>query len=467
MSKSVRRTAIVIWLTLVAQSIRLSGQTPTAASYDAAKTFIPRQLEADFGVFRRILDQSHPSLYRYASKELVDATFDGADRLLQNALTEREFARILAGVTAGIKDGHTSVHPSQVFGTFLAERARLLPLRLRYLHGRPFVVEDPSKIIEPGSEILGINQRPMAWITQTLLTHLSGDGDIQAGRFWELNDRFGYWYHRLVDPADAFELECRNPRTSQLFRKRIPGLTRAERTAAFTRQPSGAGRQNQEPLRLDPARLADAMVLTIETFGIPTQEFAARLADAFLKIRNGQVQDLIIDLRGNAGGENFGPLLYSYLTDREFRYFATVETSTDTLALVQEFSRLDANFLATFQAQLVRIRDTRFRVKMDAEPDLGFRKPQPNIYKNRVWFLANGATFSSAATFCSIAAQRPTRAVYRSRNRRRLLRKHERQPGRRDVARDGCPGAGALTAIRAGRGALCPSQPWRPARLPR
>jgi hypothetical protein len=99
--------------------------------------------------------------------------------------------------------------------------------------------------------------------------------------------------------------------------------------------------------------------------------------------------------RCDQANQDVGEWRSSILTDHEFRYFSAVETATSSLDLVRQFSRIDADFITTFEAQVVPIRNARYRVKIEAEPELGLRKPQPNAYKNRVWFLANVETFSS------------------------------------------------------------------------
>jgi hypothetical protein len=400
--KSVSYIAIGMSFSLLPGANRLRAQSESKQAYDPARSFTVEQLRSDFAVFRRILEEAHPGIHGYASKGLVNAALDGAQHSFDKPLTEREFARILARVISVIGDGHTAVHPSSTFARFLADRAKLLPVRFHFLRGRAYVVEDPTGSVMVGAEVRAINGQPMSALTDSLLQCLSGDGTIRTGKLQQLNDRFGYWYHRFIEPADQFELDCEAPSTHKRLHTRVAGLTVGERKAALS--PAGAKKEQaaKKRLRLEEAPLPQTLILTIETFAARTEEFTSFLRDSFRRIQDEHVQDLIVDLRGNDGGDNFGPLLYSYLTDREFHYFASVETSTSSLASVRPYCRLGEDFVKTFQAQLVPTGNGRFRVKPEADPNLGTVKPQPNPYRNRVWLLTDGDTFSSTATFCSI-----------------------------------------------------------------
>ena len=169
--------------------------------------------------------------------------------------------------------------------------------------------------------------------------------------------------------------------------------------------------ENRKPLRLEYPRVADTAVLTVETFSAGDhakagQDFARFLKAAIRDINERRVRDLIVDIRANDGGDNYAPLLFSYLTEKEFRLFDYAETSTDSLTLLGEYSHLDAEFRTAFRKRLIPRADGRYRLKAEEEPGLSVQKPQPHPYSGRVWFLIDGETFSTGAEFCSIARGR-------------------------------------------------------------
>jgi C-terminal processing protease CtpA/Prc len=118
-------------------------------------------------------------------------------------------------------------------------------------------------------------------------------------------------------------------------------------------------------------------VLTLKTFfnGFLDQtkeNFSSFLDSAFTDIKNKKVGKLIIDVRSNQGGnDNNGEILYSYLTQSSFRYYASQETVSE-----------------------------RFFEK--DHTNLQLQKPQKNNFAGKVFILANGRSFSGVAEFCSI-----------------------------------------------------------------
>ena len=86
----------------------------------------------------------------------------------------------------------------------------------------------------------------------------------------------------------------------------------------------------QKPLRYEALAMPRAARLTIETFVLPPANEGGPDFDLFLaatsqQIREQRIEDLVIDLRGNDGGDNLGLPLFSYLTDRPFLFNDSAE----------------------------------------------------------------------------------------------------------------------------------------------
>lgn len=127
------------------------------------------------------------------------------------------------------------------------------------------------------------------------------------------------------------------------------------------------------------------------------------MESAFQEIKEKNIQDLIVDLRGNDGGADFGPLLFSYLTDKQFRFTDHIEASTTRPSFILNYTKVGPDFLKRLAESLTPAGKGRYRVKTESDATLSLQKPQAGNYGNRVWFIANGETFSATAMFCDIA----------------------------------------------------------------
>ena len=60
----------------------------TKKDFRPDRKFSSSALKEDFKIFRSVLEESHPSLYWYTSKDSLDYYFDRENRLISDSLTE-------------------------------------------------------------------------------------------------------------------------------------------------------------------------------------------------------------------------------------------------------------------------------------------------------------------------------------------------------------------------------------------
>ena len=242
-----------------------------------------------------------------------------------------EFRRVLTSVLGTIKCGHTRFSgESDADIVSFVEREHLFPLQLWFQSGRAYVLlnlsADPR--VEPGWEVESINGMSMASILARILPNISGDGDTQGGKFEYLRHSFHLMYRIYIGQADRFHLRLQNPQDRKIMDLTIPGAFEYEFGSNRARNPANRNlpalvsrldrtTPNTE-LEYPPSR--SVAVLTIHTFS--GKEFPNFLSQAFADLRARSIQNLVIDLRRNTGGKDeLGMLLYSYLSDSDFRFY--------------------------------------------------------------------------------------------------------------------------------------------------
>lgn len=363
------------------------------------RKFQAKRLQEDFLTLRKVLEEAHAGLYRYTDKKTLDARFDSAFKRLNRNMTEREFFPIVASIVNAIKCGHTGTFPSSEYMSQL----KMLPLKLRFINERAYVLTSPDNVITPGSELLSINGKKLSVITRIIFAHLSADGDNETSKYRRLNRRFSFDYNRFIGQPNSFDVEYYDAAERKKKKINLPHQIENAATLAV-RVDDG-----KKPLRLEFLPNRDTALLTLRTFAEETiinagQDWRKFLDAAFQEIKEKNIQNLIIDLRENSGGsDEFSSLLFSYLTDKEFRWFDYIETSTNKITLAQ-YTDIDDETNKMFAEDLLPAVANRFRVKPSDDFNLQQPQlPQKNHFDGKVWFLVSGTTFSSAADFCSIA----------------------------------------------------------------
>lgn len=381
------------------------GLSQTAdVSNSVNKKFQAKQLQEDFLILRKAFEDAHAGLYRYTDKKTLDDDFDNAYNLLNREMTEREFYKVVASILSKIKDGHTKSLPSEEFMSYLSEKAKTLPLKLRFICGKAYVVSSSVNSIPLGSELLSFNGQKMSETTLAIFKYLISDGDIKTGKYWELSEKFGYYYYLFIEQPDSFNIEYFDAAKKQKKKLRIPAMTEKEAEALVKRRIE----EDKKPLRLEFLPEQNAAILTIKTFAADAikeaeQDYPKFLENSFREIKEKKIQNLIIDLRGNDGGrDGFGSMLFSYLTDKEFKYYDNLETSTDKISFLK-YTTADESFNKMFDDYATPTGSGRFRVKESRHSNLRLQQPQKDNFAGKVWFLVNGQSFSTTAEFCSIA----------------------------------------------------------------
>ena len=109
------------------------------------------------------------------------------------------------------------------------------------------------------------------------------------------------------------------------------------------------------------------------------------LKASFSQLKKEQTKNLIIDVRGNGGGnDHYGATLVSYIANNSFGYFNSIEVTNayDGYGDIEE------------------IAGNRY---MLSHQDLAEQQPKENRFAGKVFILADGGSFSTTADFVSIS----------------------------------------------------------------
>jgi hypothetical protein len=393
-------------------AIRNSESLLRRGIYDAEFTPIDRSrlkladARADVGEFFSTLERIHADPFARVTEQdyrrMKDQTFaDLEARAGKDGLVRTEdLAYLLRYSAAFIRDGHTEMGwgVSSVYQEPLDNR-RFPPFRLEFENGRFFITGSNDATLV-GQELVSVNGAPTGEFLRPALDRIAGEIlTWRATRFAD-NQDFWYWFTNLVGKTQrCCKLQLRDATGAETDRA-VDSVTLAQfgKIQATSRRklPPRAGTQVHF---FDSRKVAQ---FSYPAFGYSEAE-AAKVADIFHQIREAKSEDVIVDLRGNGGGQIFmGSLIFSYLSPKPVEQFKGGRMRISTEAYADIFGEL-----ASSQAGgLLTISDTDTLAKQLAGQFAAVNQlPKREPFAGRVWLLVDHRTFSAANIF-SVAFQK-------------------------------------------------------------
>ena len=390
-------------------SLSLLVRCSVSKDYFPAKKFSKEELQKDFSLLRNILEKKHPSLYWYTSKDSMDGYFKQGYESIEDSMTEIQFGwKIIAPLTNKIHCGHTTFSMSNRWGKFI-RNARLpsFPLHLKIWGDTILVTANLNindSVIKKGTLITAINGIPNHELLQKMFGYMSQDGYSTNVNNIRLSMSFPYFHRNIFGLYDAYAIQyinssgsrentfipCYNPPADNLDKNKKAPFIKTEKLSR--QQKLGMIRL----LRTDTT--TDLAIIKLNSFSKGhLQKFFRR---SFLKIKKAHVQNLVIDIRNNGGGDinNFVSLT-RYIRNNPFK---VADTAASIAKNFRPYSRyIKADFFD--KPALVFLT----RKKRDGRYHFGFWenrivKPKRRSHFNgNVYVLTNGLTFSASALFCN------------------------------------------------------------------
>jgi len=392
-------TVLLLVMGLAADAAQTKKDEPDQA-YDPERKWSVEELKEDLSVLRYSLEEGHAGLYRYSTKMEMDGLFDDAARALTKPLTELEFMRCVAPLIAAVHCGHTRSRFSEAFAANMEKRPVYFPLGLKFMGRKAYLLRNLSDNpdLPMGGEVLSVNGLAMSEIIDRMQAIIPSDGRIETSKFrrMEIPRSFNVFYTILFGLTETYTLEVQPLHEKAVKNLAVAGMTLADIQRQYEeRYPELA--KEPPPISFDDRN--GIPVLTIRTFG--GQDYAQAkiaypgfLVKTFKELNERNARSLIIDLRNNGGGDDaFGKILFAHLIDKPFMYYAALEIKK------KEFEFLKyADIPPERQKQQQGLLKENARGWYDvlSHPNVGLQKPIEPVFKEQVYVLINGGSFSAS-----------------------------------------------------------------------
>ena len=390
----------------------MSGWTRRSALGGAVAGLASRARAAgngDIALLRRAYTELHPGLLRYSTAEQTSARFDALERTFGEAADQKGRYLALSRFLSSVRCGHTYANFFNQKKTVQAELfsgTDRLPFQFLWIGERMIVTADSTGTgVAPGTKVLAIDGQGARETLAALLPYARADGSNDAKRrrlmSVQAEDRFETFdvFHPLVfGSRDRFRLSLRTP-DGRTREQTVSAIGLDARRAQLPPQPNG------DAAVWTFERRGSAAVLTMPTWAVFNSkwDWKAWLTARFEEMDRTGVQGLVIDLRGNEGGNDCGDEIVARLIDtpvqlRNSRRLVRYRKTPDELKAALD--TWDPSFRDW--GTDARLYDARFYELVQKEDDglvVGEVRPQGPRFKGKVAVLIGPQNSSATHQF--------------------------------------------------------------------
>ncbi|MDC7996534.1 S41 family peptidase [Gilvibacter sediminis] len=351
-----------------------------------SNNFTREAVLADLDYLYDALRQTHIAPFAYVSAQELEAAYQQTrTAITQDSLNVLEATKLLQPFAAQLKNGHTEVvFPIPQYIEYASQGGKLFPLEAIFHQGDYKVTANWSedKRIQPGTKLLSINGEPIQDVFEKLYRQLAGERPyyIQTKAEFFTLPRL-YW--QVYGPQESFQVGVElSGSVQELELSAVAALDDFE----YIRTDAVNAEMNLE-------FTANAAVLNPGSFKDDLNLYKAFIDSSFVEIKKRNLPNLIIDLRGNGGGDDsFADYLTSYIADKPFKWCSEFKLRSsrqlkDALAANRDTTSAYQN--AIFSKANGEVFSYDFP---KYEP-----KPASRRYQGEVYVLVNRHSYSQAA----------------------------------------------------------------------
>jgi len=342
----------------------------------------------------------HPGMYRYPTKTDFNRYVDSLQNTITDSLSEPEVYRKLKPFIARVGCLHTDISLPQSYTDSLNQLPDLLPLQVALYNQHLYVIRNLSGDtgLRAGSEVIAINNRPVSELLAEILPAVATDGYNHTLPNRAIYYLFPLLYRSMIASTDNFTVQVKREGSIKEYRLSAKSYTSLAGNG-FLKEPV-------PERQLSFAVNNHTAVLTVHSFSASAikkggQNFNSFMKEAFTKLEEQHIPDLILDLRDNTGGSDGNAALFcSYFFDTAFRYW-------DRIVVTEAIARDIKGATTLFYRKPVLKDSVWLWQKARTVRDFDYyeiQQPAAHHYTGKVYVLINGFCMSSCADVTAVLA---------------------------------------------------------------
>jgi len=387
---------------------------------EALPVLQPEVLQRDVDVLQAAYGALHPGLHRYLDEVALAAEYSRLREEFQSPRRLDQAYLAFSAFAAQVRCGHTYANffnQGEAVTRLLLQRPRL-PLHFRWIDAEMVVTRDigSGASLLPGTRVLALGGVPTRRILADLLPYARADGHNQAKRIATLQrsgldryEAFDVFYPLLFAAArDELDASVILPGAKAPIEVRLrmqPHVTPAGKQEAIADPPTALG------WRVSILRPGVALLRmpSWTAYDFPKWNWRAHVDALFVQLVQDGTTDLVIDLRGNEGGDSVGEALAAHLVDADIapeKATRSVRYRRVPDALRPYLSTWDKSFYDWGDAATAP-REGFYRLTRYDDDTDGMRiRPALPRFAGRVWVLVGPDNSSATFEFAELVQSR-------------------------------------------------------------
>ncbi len=400
-NNKMRTKPYLLTIYLLVFSFSVFGQN----KYNNLKKYSRSELVEDLSYLKKRLIKGHPGLYWYSSQNDFLKAINQIENSLNQSMTELEFLNQVAKLNATIKCAHSDIRPSHNYNKFWKDSVYLIPINIMKVNTDYIIHQNLTgyKELTVGTKLISINDVAIAEIIHQVLPYIPSDGDNQTRKYNALKRGFYRYYSYYVNSTSKnFKIRYENAQG-----KPAEIIVEGIKKAVFDEKRSALDKLQSDQSPVVSFEILDSLstaILTLKSFRNDLMEkenivFKDFITNCFKQLEQTKSKNLIIDVRGNAGGySEYAAILFSFLTDTSFEYCKKQTVTTDKLIKGVEYD-IPQTF-ANFPTAVV-VENGQYVWKNHSV--LGWRQPSEFNFSGNIYFLIDGGCSSTTSELASLA----------------------------------------------------------------
>jgi len=373
------------------------------------ESFSTKKMKKDLEIFKEIRLKANSGLYKYRTKEQIDSVFTWAENEINNLSTYRDFYNLICTITDYEGSLHNETYlPKKVLEEIKREKFGYFPIPVKIIENK-LIVNFSAGQIPLGAEIVSINHFKINKLISEFYKYYTTDGINKTGKRIGINKNFGKYFRYICGLQNNFEVEFIPQNSESKKSITLKSVAYSTYIENFKKRHSHSFDKllyedpNENEIYTYQQINNNTGLLTLNSFSIGGNEDSKEhkiyknwLDSIFIKIKNKNITNLIVDVRNNGGGTDPNDVItYSYLTSRKFQESKQVWISFKKIPYLKYFASPIPKILRPLGVgKFNRYFQKRFAIEKNgkyfiskATNEMKVRHPNKNAFKGNIYLL--------------------------------------------------------------------------------